>query len=202
MEMVVVTAIFSVTITVVTTILVNNIRNQRQVKAEQIVVSAARDAIEILAREIRLGYVNYTEHIVTDGDDLSTAQEHLYVTSQSGVEFEFKLDSANGDRLVGVESGDEQPLSSTDIIISNLSFYIQPSTDPYYIKSCSDASDCDPTSIPVVSPGNCTASGICEIEDIQPRVTIILRAETRDAAPGQFATIDLQTTVASRTYLR
>ncbi|MDP3964760.1 MAG: type II secretion system protein [bacterium] len=209
MEMVVVTAIFGISMTVIVMILTNSLRFQRQVRAEQQVVSAARDALEVLAREIRLGEIDY-QAFLDAGEDLDVIQvdsapgplDHVYITASSGDSLLFELVDQ---QLV---SG-TQPLSSTDINITNLRFYIDPTSDPYHLESCVDDSNCDPQSIPVKDTdpglgiaGSCTAAGICEIENVQTRVTIILRAETRDAGPSRFASVDLQTTVSVRNYSR
>ncbi|MDD5567384.1 MAG: type II secretion system protein [Patescibacteria group bacterium] len=204
MEAVVVTAIFAVTMTVVSTILINSLRFQRQVNAEQAVVGSARDALETLAREIRLGYIDYTEHLPQSGHELDSAVNSLFVKTSAGTIFEFTLAAG---QLVAVEAGNVRPISSTDINITNLQFYVRPTSDPYWIQGCSDNGDCDPTSIPVkitgAGPtGTCAESGICVVEDVQPRVTIILRAETANPTEGKFSTVDLQTTVSARTYLR
>ncbi len=218
MEMVVVTAIFSITVTVVVTILINSLTFQRRVKAEQVVIGAVRDAIETLAREIRLGYIDYQRHYEENlGSGAlnlpieSDQSNGLNIITSSNEKFKFRLGGAQGDRLVGEdELLSEQPLSSSDIKINHLVFFVRPASDPYFVKSCNPdelppASDCDGNSIPyppLPPPFNCTTSGICELEDQQPTVTIVIQAELRDAGPDEFVTINLQTTVATRTYQR
>ena len=200
-EMIVVVGLFGISMSVSMTILVNALQNQRSIRAEQKVISSARDALEVLAREIRLGYIDYDTHYT--GGALNSVQDNLWVTTGSGNNYNFRItQEAGGDPITGQLVADDgmvaSPLSSTDIRIDAIKFYVRPISDPYYIFSCTDNSQCDPNIIPVKAPGVCV-NNICELEDQQPRVTIVLNASNR----GQgFAKVELQTTVAVRTYKR
>ncbi|MBU0707794.1 hypothetical protein KKG41_05485 [Patescibacteria group bacterium] len=208
METVIVTGIFAISMGIISVIMINSIKHQRIVHAEQVVVGAARDTIETLAREIRLGYIDYMAHIdasdrISDDEPDSNPTTNLHIKSYAGSDIEITT-NAEGEVMAG-----NLKISSDEINVTDLTFYVQPTSDPFWVKRCDSPNDCDYTNMPVMKdptglPGGfCTPVGICLIEDEQPRVTIVMRAETNEPADSdRFTVIDLQTTVSTRTYQR
>jgi len=178
----------------------NGLRQQRGVNAEQKVASNARDVIEAVAREIRMDSIDYERHLITANppDDLTGPIQHLYLKNSTGQAIEFKYDPANVNaQMNGVV------LNSNDIHIRDLSFFIRPTSDPFFIRSCDVNLDCDILTYPVKPPGVCLSSGMCQLVNDQPSVTIVLRAQLRNITdPTRQSYIDLQTTVTTRRYER
>lgn len=197
-EMVVVLGLFSITLTVVLTILLSALKDQRQIRADQAVVGATRDALEAMAREIRLGYIDYTQY---QGGELDIPVHVLHIKAADGVtNYHFGL--LSGQLMSDFNAGNSLPLSSYDIEISGLDFYVRPVSDPYYLKACTEANEQTDCVYPAMSPPDCGVAGVCEVENIQPHITIVMHAVNRNPGAGTFATINLQTTMAVRTYRR
>lgn len=209
-EALVAMAVFALALSLTLGIMNNNVHQQRKINAEQKVASNARDVIEAIAREVRMGSIDYMAHKITNlpVDDLIDPVDHLYLKSGDGQQHEFKR-AITGTALPLDLDGvtyDGVQINSNDVDITGLSFFIRPISDPFYVKYCTgiaqQAVDCDTAAYPVEAE-TCLASGMCKLVNDQPRVTIVLSAELRHVTdPTKQSTITLQTTVTTRKYQR
>jgi prepilin-type N-terminal cleavage/methylation domain-containing protein len=197
-EALVAMSVFALALSLILGIMNNSMRQQRKVNAEQKVASNARDVIEAIAREVRMDSIDYYKHKITHSEDLIDSTDHLYLKQSGGQPLEFTYNDINDNaELNGVQ------INSNDVEITGLSFFIRPTSDPFYIKSCEDDSDCAILDYPVEPSGKCLSSGMCKLVNDQPRVTIVLSAQLRNITdPTKQSTIDLQTTVTTRRYQR
>lgn len=200
-EALVAMAAFALALSLILGIMSNSMRQQRKVEADQRVASHARDMLEVIAREVRMGSIDYEKYLITYAGsyDLSAPVQDLFLINNDDQPLEFMYDAAGGGHidLNGVM------MQSYDDWINNVSYYISPSSDPFFIKSCIVPADCAIASYPVKPPGTCHASGRCVLVNEQPQVTIVLNVSLNPAAEySRSASIDLQTTVTTRRYQR
>jgi prepilin-type N-terminal cleavage/methylation domain-containing protein len=196
-EALVAMTVFGLALGLLAGIMSNSLRQQRQLNAQQLLAGNARDVIETIAREVRLDAIDYEQHLITSGDDLTDPIDHLYLKNSAGETLWLtRTDYASNNDV----TLNNVPINSSNIDVLGLNFYIQPVTDPFFIHSCAADSDC--VNLPIVSP-TCLPSGICKLVNDQPRVTIVLHAQLRGITdPTRQSTINLQTTVTTRRYQR
>jgi hypothetical protein len=199
-EALVAMTVFAIALGLVLGIMNNSMHQQRKVSAEQKAASYARDLIEAIAREVRMDSIDYYKHKITSipADTLIDPIDHLYLKQSAGQPLEFKFDA-----LTGVVKLNDVDMHYPTIKITSLLFYIRPTSDPFYIKSCVLPADCNLSLYPVKAQ-SCLPSGMCELVNEQPRVTIVLSAQLKwnTTDPDWQSTIDLQTTVTTRKYQR
>lgn len=229
MEMVVVVGIFVLTFLVVTSVLINAIKHQRQITATEEALSEAKLAMELIARQARLNRIDYSRY--STAGQLGTGLVEpggtsvLWLTGQNG-QIAFRLENdTNGQPTITVcEDPDEtlpncgdpggptfSSILTSKVIVNNLHFDISPRQDPAIVY-CSIDTDCDRPG--AANSGNCSASpytpGVCLPDPdgntypdlLQPTVTIELNAQvqTKLGASEVTTPIRLQTTVSSRVY--
>lgn len=200
-EALVAMAVFALALSLILGIMNNSMRQQRKVEADQRVASHARDMLEAIAREVRMGSIDYEKYLITSGDSdaLDLPVQNLYLINSNDQPLEFAYHVAGGGHI----ELNNVKIVSYDDWVNNVSYYIRPSSDPFFIKSCNAPADCAIASYPVKPPGTCHSSGRCVLVNEQPQVTIVLSVSLNPTAEfSRSASIDLQTTVTTRRYQR
>jgi len=186
-EMVVALSIFAIATTYSVGIFVQSQKTQKRTANIYRVLSDVRYTTEVMAREIRLGRIDY-DYYDAEQIDLTTVpltQETgiLALRDSSGESVMFRR-TANGDRFViQMKSGDNdnwQDITPEDLSIERFSLYISPTVDPFLWNDAAEDF----------------------LSDEQPRVTLIVRAKSLHPDLTTVKIFDLQTTVTTRAYLR
>ncbi|HBV33678.1 TPA: hypothetical protein DIC39_00445 [Patescibacteria group bacterium] len=179
MEVLVVMFIFTLASLLIAEIFVNVQRAQQNTRDAQIAYTDARYLLEVLSREIRASTIAYGEYPSSTPESVETV---LHLTSGEGKVLSFRHDTAAcpGVPCVTIERdlGGESVISSPNLSVDKLEFYITPLADPF------------PDTVTVGTP------------DIQPQVTIVLKTSSLNIKIQEQKPIYLQTTVASRVYKR
>lgn len=150
-------------------------KNQERVAGESLVISEARYALEAIVREMRTGSINYSYY----GAPVTGIVNTLALRDSSGNSLLFKK-GAKGD-------------GSCSLVSNCILYSINSSVWSKLTKDDTNISRLDfyifPSTFDVAST-------------VQPRVTIVLTLENLAARPGEQKVITVQTTAASRIYLR
>ena len=177
MEMVVVLAIFTVSSVIIADIFITLINTQRKIIVQQKILSEARYAMDIMSRNIRIGTISYSDY----GSIETPYEDELYLNDIDGNKIFFK--SSTADCPAGItkclimsidEGANWESITSKDIEIQDIRFYIRPTDDPF--------DDGSP--------------------NIQPRVTILLNIKNSSAISNYQSEIALQSTLSTRIYNR
>lgn len=186
MELLVVMGIFSLTVMITSGIFMLSNRAQRRVLAITAAQADLRFALEAMVREVRSGRIAYETYAGSGG--ISIPAPKLILLNAAGQKEEFYLDNdpavcpaaVVSCLAVKIDGSLPQAVTSIGITIDQLSFFITPQVDPFAV---------DPV------------SGLYG-SDIQPTVTIAMRARTTNVGASDIQTITAQTTVTSRAYVR
>lgn len=178
MEIVVAMGIFALASVIIAEIFVNVQRAQRRIRDTQRASTETRYLLEVLAREVRAGAIDYSV-APTPGESV------LRLVTAQGEPLVFAQGSDCGG-LVGVHcvtltrglAGVAQPITSPNLSVTKLAFYVSPQDNPF------------PETVEATTP------------DLQPRLTVVLGTQSRHGKPEERVLIFLQTTVSSRTYAR
>lgn len=187
-EVVVALGIFAIATTYSVSIFVQSNQVQKRTANEQRLQSDARFVLEVMAREVRLGHVDYAYYagqgINLAAMPLTQDSAILAVRDADNNQLLFRrAESAQAGRyVVQVFSGGQWlDITPEDLNVVRLSFYISPSADPLV---WSDALVDYPS-------------------DQQPLVTIVLATESAlEDVQGTSNVSYLQTTVTERKYMR
>lgn len=186
MEILVVMGVFSLTVTITSAIFLLANQAQRRVLALTAAQADLRFAMEAIVREVRGGQIDYATYEGAQGG-ISVPAERLILKSASGNRLEFYAETNPTVCPTGVArclavgvNGTSQSLTSAGVSLEKLVFYVTPGNDPFSI---------DP------------ASGLYKA-DAQPTVTMALEVKTTGAKPLDIVTMNAQTTVTSRSYVR
>ena len=174
-EMLVTMAIFVTAITAIANIVLYSNRLQRQTQALQKTQSDARFALEVMAQQIRRGNIDY---IYYGGSIPSNPQSVLALLNKGGEQIQFRrvVSAGRGEIQIWQEGdADWTAITPPEISIENLDFYLSPATDPF-------------------APGY--------TQNSQPLATIALTSVNISRAGQELTPLFLQTTIASRQYLR
>lgn len=174
-EILVTMAIFVSAVTAIANIVLYSNRLQRQTHALQKTQSDARFALEVMAQQIRRGNIDYQYY---GGALPANPQSVLALLNRDGEQIQFRrVESAGRGEIQIWQQGDADwtAVTPSEISVSNLDFYLSPGTDPF-------------------------ASGYTENK--QPLVTVALSSVNISTAGQNLAPLFLQTSVASRQYLR
>jgi len=163
-ELLVAMAVFALAIVAITGIFISVTKTQRKSRIEQRVQAEARYTLDMISREIRDSYIDYAQ-------PFSTSVLHLERPGGQKVAF-----NVVGNTLqMTIDSGTPTAISSSNVKVADLRFYVTPGTDPFVEGGPNE----------------------------QPRVTISLTIEDKDAAKAEEqAEIEAQTTISSRQYRR
>jgi prepilin-type N-terminal cleavage/methylation domain-containing protein len=175
-EMLVAIAIFVTALTAVSAIFTFSNKSQRTTQALSDTQSDARFALEVMAQNIRRGSIDYasTEY---GGTIASNPQDVLVLrdTNNNQVWFKKVTSGTQGVAQMSEDGSTWVDLTPPDVSVALLKFYISPATDPF-----------------LASP----------VTNQQPLVTItMVTSSTADAGESLLPTY-IQTTVASRQYIR
>ncbi|MBU0625856.1 prepilin-type N-terminal cleavage/methylation domain-containing protein [Patescibacteria group bacterium] len=190
MEMLVAVTIFSMLIVTATNIFLLASRSQRKVFDMESMQAGARFTLEAMTREIRTGLIDYDYYADRDLA-LQTPEKVLALVDSEEMLLKFyESDESNEDNCPDeasrpcllIEVGDYEPfsLSPKGSKVQSVDFFISPEQDPFSF---------DPA-----------ISGYAA--DVQPSVTILLALESVGRRFDERSFLSLQTTVASRKYVR
>ncbi len=179
MEIVIVLALFALASILIAGIFVNMQTTQRRVRDNQELITDARYLLEVIAREVRSDFIDYS----------GLVSGKLSLKSASGVDIVIEHKTGDGCTapakcVVDISrDGNAAQLNSKNLAVEHLQFYVSPLTDPF------------PTGTPGV---------IQTTPDQQPRVTIVLKVSNEPKKPraAERKAIYLQTTVSARAYVR
>jgi prepilin-type N-terminal cleavage/methylation domain-containing protein len=167
MEMMVSMGIFALALTLAASIFVSSNRLQRKISLEQAVENEMRFALERFARTLRGGYIDYASY--PQGTIPSNVQSTINLLDFAGKSVTFGQNT--GAFALKEEGGAFSNLTSPQVKVADLKFYITPLKDPLLDTSMMT----------------------------QPRVTMVL--EALSAKPTTTPTkIRLQTTISARRY--
>lgn len=193
METVVVLAIFSIAATYSLAIFVQSNQVQKRTANIQRALSDARYVLEVMAREVRMGHIDYSYY---EEEGISLAQSNMPLpqgdeilairdVDNNPIRFQRAESSPDSERYViklYYEVGDEWlDITPEDLNITRLDFYISPEDDPF----------------------EWIFGGY--LNNKQPRVTIVLETESlhfEGGADSESRLSHFQTTVTSRKYAR
>jgi prepilin-type N-terminal cleavage/methylation domain-containing protein len=187
MELLVVMGIFSIVVTLSSSIFLQSNRAQRRVLTATAAQADLRFVLEAIVREVRSGSIDYARYASSGG--VSVPTERLILKNANGQREEFFLDRTVGVCPTGVtqcvamslDGSAAQSLTSLGVNVDRLTFYVTPQLDPFTP---------DP------------ATGLFS-SNKQPTVTIAIRVTTVGGQARQDpVTYTAQTTVASRNYVR
>ncbi len=186
MEILVVMGIFSMTVTITSGIFLLSNQAQRRVLALTAAQADLRFVMEAIVREVRGGQIDYATYEGAQGG-ITIPASRLLLQSASGNQLEFYSEtnptvcSFGVSRCLAVRvNGTAQSLTSTGVVLDKLVFYISPGNDPFSIDA---------------------GSGLYKA-NAQPTVTIALQVRTTGPKPQDVFTMNAQTTVTSRAYVR
>lgn len=129
LEMVVATAIFSIVSTICIGIYISTIKANAKISAMQKVQNEIRYMIDYMAREIRLGSVDYVFY----SNDINNPIEELAIFDSSKNPIFFK--NSNGYLQVKRGDSDWSDISGDNVKINSLYFYIYPEKYPIPVDS-------------------------------------------------------------------
>jgi type II secretory pathway pseudopilin PulG len=184
MEMVIVLGIFSIATTYALAIFTQSNTVQKRTANIQRSTSDARYVLEVMAREFRMGSVDYDYSGYTT--PLTSPEDELALLDDNNSPVIFRKALSLGRQAVQVCYGSVNCVSNewlditpTNIKVKQLSFYISPVQDPFTWQT-----------------------GTGYDSDLQPRVTIILETESNITDSERLHESHFQTTISSRKYER
>jgi prepilin-type N-terminal cleavage/methylation domain-containing protein len=182
-ELLVVVAVFSTITLVITDIYVNVSNSQRRTLAWQQVQSELRYAIELIAETTRQGQLDYA--YADYPTELTLPEDELAIIDKAGENVIFNRETAScTSGIPGCirisKAGVWHDLTSNQVEITKLDFYIMPRKDPF---------EYDPIAEDYLA------------ED-QPLVVIIIEGKSLGVTEIDQKTLSIQTAVATRHYER
>ncbi len=127
MEIIVAMGVFSVLVLAVLGIFASSLRGQQAIVAQARVNREAQLLFQVLAKRIRSSRVDYVAY----GGTVSSPVSVLRLIDQSDTQLVFEFDSTDSGINVTVGSGPATPISSDYVSVTDLNFYIEPSTNPF-----------------------------------------------------------------------
>ncbi len=184
MEMVLVLGIFAIATTYALSIFTQSNTVQKRTANIQRSISDARYVLEVMAREFRMGTVDYSYSAYPTS--LTEPEDELALLDENNNPVIFRKALSEGRDAVQVcynsvncVSDEWLDITPTDIKVTRLDFYISPIKDPFAWQA-----------------------GSGYFYDLQPRVTIVLETESNIIDNDKLHTSHFQTTVSSRKYER
>ena len=158
-------AVFAVALTSIIGSFLAVLRINAKSKAIRVVEQNARFVSEFLVREIRNGSLLYSAY----GGPIPSPTQTLHLIGSEGVAESIFLSGTS----IALTKGATSNLTSTDVVVTNMNFYIWPPTDPF-CESC---------------------------PDVQPRITFTFTLTSNiNVRPRDQASTVIQSTVSSREY--
>ncbi|MFA5021903.1 MAG: type II secretion system protein [Patescibacteria group bacterium] len=157
-EILVVLGIFSLLVVVIINVFLLALQSQRQTSSRQKSLSNLRYVTETIAQRIRTSEINYSGY---DNNIITNPNDKLALIDQAGNKLNYFKE---GDSIkFENESSGEQALITdlSQVKVVNLSFYINPVTDPFTEDRCNEDADCKNSLISL--GGGCSLLGkICK----------------------------------------
>ena len=182
-EMLLVLAIFSTAMVAVTDMFLIANRAERKVLGREDLASTARVAVEQMAPGGRQGGIDYARHAApAEGGALGLTDTRLFLRGSGGTTFSFRSSDsgcAPGSIpcLIVEENGESAALTPKGAVVEQFTVIVNPTVNPF-------------ERLPDGSYPNAS----------QPTVTIVLALRSGSGASA--ASVRVQTTVASRAYVR
>ncbi|TAK05564.1 type II secretion system protein [Patescibacteria group bacterium] len=180
MEVLVVVAIFSTAMVAVTDMFLIANRAERKVLGREELAATARVAVEQMARGVRRGSIDYARYAdPAEGGPLGLTDTRLFLSASGGGTFSFRRSESgcptgSSPCLLVEENGETASLTPEGAVVEQFMVVVNPITDPF-----------------VSPPGSVVP---------QPSVTVVLALRSGSGASA--ASVRVQTTVASRLYVR
>lgn len=186
MELLVVLGVFTTTVMMTSAIFLQSNVVQRRVLLMNAAQADLRFSLEAMVREVRQGGIDYGFYEGAGGIELPA--DRLVVTNPYGQREEFFTSTDANVCPTGItkcvaarlDGGTPEAMTSRSLEVERMFFYITPSADPFTV---------DPSSGTYPS-------------DTQPTVTIVISGRTNGVKPTDVVSLDAQTTVTARTYVR
>lgn len=190
MEIVIAMGIFMVASLIIAQIFVNVQRAEARLRDSQVAATELRYLLDVMSREIRSDKIDYTASACGSNGTIDAACDTLSLLTGEGVAVSFHFNDSCFPTVSGaiggcveMRRGDQnlpwQPITSPALSIDSLKFYPTPLTDPFPANGATAATP-----------------------DVQPRVTMALKASSLAVRPQERVPFYLQTTATSRTYAR
>lgn len=185
MELLVVMGIFSMTVAMTSSIFLLSNQAQRRVLAITSAQADLRFTLEAIVREVRAGFIDYETYEAAGG--IQVPAETLIIRSASGSRLEFYEEANPAVCPAGVAKclavrvdGVSQSVTSSGILLDDVTFFITPQADPFMIDE---------------------DSGLYKA-DAQPLVTVAMKVRTQGRKPEDIVILNAQTSIAARSYVR
>ncbi len=150
METLVVLAIFSILGIAIIDVFLLSLNSQRQASYRQKTLANLRYVAETIARRVRTSQIDYDDHSYTGQD------QALYLKDSEGDnEFAYYLDKTTGEVKMIANNQESSLTDSNEVSITNLTFFIDPVTNPFVEEHCNDSSQ----------PNGCLGTNDCTVED-------------------------------------
>jgi len=168
MELVVATGIFSILVLATFGIFSSSLRGQRQVLAQTRLQRETQLIMETVSKKIRTSRVDYTEYetVFGSGNPIINPVQELILIDQADARVKFSYDQINQAINLQLDAGPINPMSSSDINITNLNFFIEPTTNPF-------------------------ATGL--LPSVQPRITVVMSIQS--SVGNSLAKLTVQQTI-------
>lgn len=183
MEVLVVVAIFSTAMVAITDMFLIANRAERKVLGREVLATTARVAVEQMARGVRQGRIDYARYAdPAEGGPLGLTDTRLFLQGAGGGTFSFRVTESgcppgSSPCLYVEENGESALLTPQGAVVEQFTVIVNPTIDPFLRLP-------DGT-YPLVA---------------HPSVTVILALRSGSGASA--ASVRVQTTVASRAYVR
>jgi len=182
LEMLVVSAIFVMTMTAMVSIFVQTNRAQKRLANSEKLQADTRYVVELIAREVRNNKVDY-DFYTSGGDDL-TAQPLNYLalknTDDESIRFHFTNNKIEICRyvseVINCELDTYYDVTPEDISVTSMKFFVTPDTNPFVLYGAED--------------------------NDQPLVTVALTTQSLTADLDTPEWIRYQTAISSRYYAK
>lgn len=229
-EILIVTAVFSMVVLIATTVFANIQTSQRGVLTRQRVVADGRYLLETMARSVRIGRIDYAYYRLSGS--LPDAQTILATRDQSNDETCYRLDTEAIQVLTGATNcagGTWETITPPDLRVTDFHVFVSPASDPYMSVPI-QPSDCktaptgpaDCATVPgrvgycadlgvclCINSNDCWSGQACNVTGTfktcqnatsQPQATIVFWTKSKNVQAGESAEALLQTTVTSKFY--
>lgn len=179
-ELIVVVSVFGMIAVVITSTFVLFSKAQARTAIREALVADTRNIIEVIAREIRKGKIDFDSY----GGIIQNPVSSLHLKDDQGLSRSIVVKSSNcpgeiSSCLVFSANGGVGFLSSEKTILENVSFYILPNSDPFEINDSGDFTSNE-----------------------QPSVIVSLELSSRSHTLDETVDLQIETMITSKYYER
>lgn len=174
-ETLIAVAIFALIFVVVADIAIIFLKNPQKIMQTKKTESEMDYCMEFIAQKLRTNTIDYARYVSTSTDITLSSRNPsniLYLINDQGVQSYIYYRTTDS-YLYYHDGSTSVTINSSEVIFSNIDFYISPTTDPF-------------------------TEGTTTVND-QPRVTILMQGHYNT---GSYESVDLQSTIVSRIYER